>query len=104
MDEHIHPLYMDQIRQLNPEIVVRAVGKIDAPPKGTLDPEILKWCEQRQFLLVTNNRKSMPPHLQDPLAEGRHIPDIIMLSQTMSIGDMIEELVFGGDRLRRQRI
>lgn len=94
MDEHVNPLYVKQIQRLNPEIVVRAVGKIDAPEKGTLDPAILKWCEKKQFVLITNNRKSMPPHLNDHLVEGRHIPGIITLSKTMSIGDMIQELIF----------
>lgn len=94
MDEHVSPLYVNQIRRLNPDIVVRAVGQMDAPAKGTLDPEILRWCEQKQFILVTNNRKSMPPHLRDHLAEGRHIPGIITLSKSMSIGSMIDELIF----------
>ena len=94
MDEHVAPLYVNQIRRRNSEIVTRAVGGMDAPPKGTLDPDILKWCEKKQFILITNNRRSMPPHLQDHLAEGRHIPGIITLSKTMSVGEMVEELVF----------
>ncbi len=94
MDEHVDPLYVRQIKRLNYEIAIRAVGRLDAPIKGALDPEILKWCEHKNFLLVTNNRKSMPLHLRDHLAEGRHIPGIITLSKTMGIGDMIQELVF----------
>ena len=27
------------------------------------------WCEIHEFILVTNNRKSMPKHLADHLAE-----------------------------------
>jgi Domain of unknown function (DUF5615) len=94
IDENVDLIYLTQIRRRNPDIVIRAVGGIAAPKKGTLDPEILKWCEEKQFVLVTNNRKSMPPHLNDHLAEGRHIPGIITLSKTMSIGEMIDELIF----------
>jgi hypothetical protein len=94
MDENVDIIYLNQIRRRNPNIVVRAVGSIAAPEKGTLDPEILKWCETKQFVLVTNNRKSMPLHLSDHLAAGRHIPGIITLSRTMSIGEIIEELIF----------
>nr|WP_293128835.1 DUF5615 family PIN-like protein [Microcoleus sp. bin38.metabat.b11b12b14.051] len=50
------------------------MGEPEAPSRGTLDPEILKWCEEYNFILVTNNRKSMPVHLTDHLAERRHIP------------------------------
>ena len=94
MDENVDPAYVNEIRKRNRDIVVRAIGEPAIPPKSTLDPDILKWCEEKQFVLVTNNRKSMPPHLRDHLAEGRHMPGIITLSQKMNIGDMIEELIF----------
>lgn len=63
------------------------------PPKGTLDPEILIWCEENGFILVTNNRKTMPKHLKDHLAKGRHIPAIFQLNPKMSIGKTANELV-----------
>jgi hypothetical protein len=44
---------------------------LGCPDYGTLDPDILIWCEENEFILVTNNRKSMPVHLQDHLAENR---------------------------------
>jgi hypothetical protein len=51
------------------------------------------WCEDNFFILVTNNRKSMPQHLQDHLAQGRHVPGIFELNPNMSIGETIEELL-----------
>lgn len=60
LDENVHPLYQIQLRRRAPELMVWAVGDPSAPPKGTLDPEILCWCEEHKFVLVTNNRKSMP--------------------------------------------
>lgn len=93
-DENVDLVYMRQIRRREPQIVVRAVGEPGAPPKGTLDPEILEWCEVNQFVLVTNNRTSMPPHLTDHLKAGRHIPGILILSANMSIGAIINELIF----------
>jgi len=61
--------------------------------KGTLDPEILCWCEENGFILVTNNRKSMPTHLAEHLSRERHIPGIITLNLEMGIGDTVEELI-----------
>lgn len=66
------------------------MGEIGTPPKSTLDPEILVWCEEYNFILVTNNRKSMPVHLVDRLAQGGHIPGIFVLNQDLSIGQNIE--------------
>jgi hypothetical protein len=64
-----------------------------APPDSTLDPEILIWCEQQSFILATNNRKSMPPHLQNHLAQGRHVPGILVINPQMSVGETIDELL-----------
>ncbi|WP_339384100.1 hypothetical protein [Gloeocapsopsis crepidinum] len=69
------------------------IGDLDAPPKGTLDPDILIWCEINKFVLVTNNRKSMPRHLTDHLAAGRHVPGIITINLSQSIGQTVEELI-----------
>jgi len=41
LDEHIAPLYRTQLVRQAPTLVVRIIGDPDAPPKGTLDPEIL---------------------------------------------------------------
>ncbi len=72
MDENVDPIYRTQILHREPELVVWAVGDEGAPPKSTLDPEILIWCEEHGFILMTNNRTSMPPHLAEHLAQGRH--------------------------------
>ncbi|MBO1348556.1 MAG: DUF5615 family PIN-like protein [Hormoscilla sp. GUM202] len=92
MDENVNPLYPSQLRRRAPELVVRAVGEPKVPPRGTLDPEILLWCEEYDFILVTNNRKSMPVHLRDHIAQGRHVPGIFILNSDLSIGRNLEEL------------
>lgn len=69
------------------------MGDPNAPPKGTLDPEILLWCEKYEFVLVTNNRNSMPLHLSEHLALGHQISGIFQLNPNMSIGETLEELL-----------
>ena len=93
IDENLSPVYAEQLRRRNPDLVVRAVGELGVPSTGTLDPEILKWCELNQFVLLTNNRASMPTHLRDHIVEGRHIPGILVLNKNMSMGQTIEELL-----------
>lgn len=92
-DENLDPLYKKQLLLKMPGLVVYGVGDIGTPPKGTLDPEILCWCEENNFILITNNRKSMPPHLREHLAQGRHIPGIITFSTEMRIGNVIDGLL-----------
>jgi hypothetical protein len=96
LEENVDPLYRTELLRREPEMVVWRVGMPYAPPDQTPDPEILRWCEQHGFILVTNNRKSMPTHLRDHAAEGRHVPGVFILNPNMSIGAIIEELILIG--------
>ncbi len=92
LDENVDPIYRSALLKREPTMIIWLIGTPGAPPRGTLDPDILRWCETRGFLLVTNNRKSMPAHLHDHLAEGRHIPGILELNPNMSVKETIGEL------------
>jgi hypothetical protein len=93
LDENMSPLYREQLLYHQPNLTVLMVGDPGVPSKGTLDPEILCWCEENDFILVTKNRRSMPKHLTDYLAEGRHVPGIFALRLTAKIGVIIDELI-----------
>jgi hypothetical protein len=70
-----------------------AIGEPNTPLKGTLDPEILIWCEAHKFVMITNNRTSMPVHLVEHINIGHHVPGIFILNPDMGIGETIEELI-----------
>jgi len=93
IDENVDPLYKQQLLKKNSEIRAYSVGDPGCPPKSTLDPDILVWCEENRCLLVTHNRTSMPPYLAAHLGQGHYIPGILILSERMSIGETIEELL-----------
>lgn len=93
LDENVDPLFRTALLKQDASMVVWKIGDPGIPPKGTKDPAILDWCEEHGFLLVTNNRKSLPGHLADHLTQGRHIPGILELNPNMSIHDTVNELV-----------
>lgn len=93
MDENVNPLLRRELLRREPNLTVWQVGILGSPDYGTLDPEILIWCEENEFILVTNNRKSMPVHLNDHLSAGRHIFGIFSLNESLSIGETIDELI-----------
>ena len=92
LDENVNPLFRRELQEREPTLVIWRVGSPGAPPDGTLDPGILCWCEEHGFILVTNNRKSIPQHLRDHLAAGWHAPGIFELNDNITIGATIEEL------------
>jgi len=95
-DENVDPEYVHQLRRRHPELVIRMVGEPSTPQKSTLDPDILDWCERKGFVLVTNNRRSMPVHLADHLDQGRHIPGILILNPNLSLGATLDDLSIVG--------
>ena len=93
IDENMTPEYRTQLLRHESSLKVLAVGDEGAPPKSTPDPEILVWCEQNDFILITNNRESMPQHLSDHLSEGNHVPGIFTINIEEPMGKIIQELL-----------
>lgn len=92
LDENVSLNVQTQLKRLGNEIVVLAVGDPDAPGKGTQDPEILLWLEANDFILVTENRRTMPEHLTRHYEEGHFVPGILWIRPRTSLGRIVETL------------
>ena len=92
LDENLSPDLKISLLRLNPQLDILRVGEPDAPPLGTLDPEILDYVESSQRLLVTNNRRSMPKHLQNHWDKGGHIWGLLWLRPSANLKIWVEEL------------
>lgn len=62
------------------------------PPLAAPDPEILEWCERNDFILLTNNRSTMPGHLADHMAAGRHVPGVFPVSPRSHVIGLADDL------------
>lgn len=93
LDEHMPPLYRRQLLRRRPHWTVWQIGDEGAPPTGTSDPDILRWCEENDFVLITNNRTTMPVHLRDHLEEGHHAPGILTIDLEARIGLILEDIL-----------
>jgi hypothetical protein len=93
LDEHVPRALQIELLRQEPALKVWKVGDAGAPLRGTLDPEILLWLERSDFLLVTNNRRSMPVHLADHLAAGHHVPGIFTLNMDLGMARTAEDLI-----------
>jgi Domain of unknown function (DUF5615) len=93
LDEHLPKWWRREIVVREPGLEVWRVGDLLAPPLRSSDPVILEWCETHGFVLVTNNRKSMPQHLADHCAKGRHVPGIFVVDPGLNINELAEDLI-----------
>jgi hypothetical protein len=92
LDEHVNRAVQRQIRRQYAEIDVLAVGDLNAPPSGTPDPDLLVWAEAHGFLLVTEDRSTMPVHLARHLDAERHSSGVLYIRPGASSRQIIEEL------------
>lgn len=93
LDENLANEYRTQLITRQPDLEVLKVGAGNAPACGTKDPEILCWCEENEYILITNNRRSMPVHLTEHLAKGRHVPGIFVFRRNANMGLILDSLV-----------
>ena len=93
IDENLSPAYRAQLLDREPLLEVLRVGDVGAPARSTQDPEILKWCEQNNFILVTKDPNTIPKHLSDHLAAGHHVPGIIMINSSVPMGTILDDLI-----------
>ncbi len=92
-DENLDPRYKATLSRRRPEIDILQVGD-PAAPRGTKDPEILVYLEATHRVLVTNNRDSMPDHLQEHWAGGGVCWGVFTLKPGTTFHHLAEDLEF----------
>ncbi len=93
LDENVDPILRQALHQQIPEMTVWRVGDPVAPANGTPDPKILEWCSLNHFILVTNNRASMPVHLRQRLEAGETATGIFVLHPSLALEQIVQDLV-----------
>jgi hypothetical protein len=83
LDEHIPGALWPAIIQHNGQghdliDAVRIGDPVDLP-FGSKDPDNLIWAETNGRILISFDNRSLPGHLANHLASGRHSPGIVIL-------------------------
>ncbi len=92
LDEDLPGWWPKAILRRQAHLKVLRVGDVGAPPFKSLDPVILEWCEANDAYLLTNNRKTMPGHLADHVAQGRHVPGIFIVEPERNTDELADTL------------
>ena len=92
LDEHLPKWWLRAIIQYQPILEIHAIGDGYAPTKSTGDPDILVWCQEKDFYLLTNDRTTMPGHLADHISRGHTVPGIFLVRLEADIEELSELL------------
>ena len=92
LDEHVNPAIQRQLRRLIRELDARCVSDGDAPPKGTRDDDLLAWANANEFILITEDRRTMPGAIARRSELGEYTFGVFFIRPGACIGAVIEAL------------
>jgi hypothetical protein len=93
LDEHVPEALADALVREKPAIEVYQVGQDPAPVKGTLDRELLRVAEAKQWMVLTQDKSTMPRHVVDHLAAGHHTWGVFFLRDDATIRRLVDDLL-----------
>jgi hypothetical protein len=77
-----------RLRIQNPDIVVAQNTGLC----GATDETLLAWAADHGRIMLTHDRQTIPKHAYDRIRSGQHMPGIIVVLDTMPIGNAIDAL------------
>ena len=95
-DECLPMSILEALADLEPSIDFRKVGKDhDAPPKGTKDPELLRFAEIENYVVVTFDKSTMKDHAVNHMKIGNLLRGVFIVRKGnyLSAGRIAEELL-----------
>lgn len=96
LDEHLRGPLWGAIQRHNTRgqspLDVVGVGDFADLPLGSPDPQILRWAEQNDRILISRDKSTMSTHIAAHLALGHHSPGVLLLVKHARIADVIEFL------------
>ena len=92
LDENVGLVIQRQLRRREPTMTILAVGDPGTPPLHARDPDILRWVEAHQYILVTWDRSTMPNHVADHYNAGGELPGVLLIRRGSGLGQIIEAI------------
>ena len=92
IDESLDNRILRGVLQLLPELDAVRVQDPEVGLLGAKDPEILTWSALNDRILVTPDLATIPAHVLDCLDQGKAVPGIIFVRQTLPLQQAIEDL------------
>jgi hypothetical protein len=92
-DEDVPAPLIACLAKFEPAMTVVAVGQPGMPPKGTLDPELLRFAESMGYTLLSRDKKTMRGHVAAHLAAGHHTWGVFLLKEDRPLMAYVNDLL-----------
>jgi hypothetical protein len=90
-DHDLNEAIVDGVCRREP--LIRFVRARAAGLAGRPDPEVLDYAALHGLLVVSHDVNTMPAHATERLSEGRPMPGLLMVRQTLPLSIAIDQLV-----------
>ncbi|MGL4424441.1 MAG: hypothetical protein ACRCZF_27555 [Gemmataceae bacterium] len=92
-DEHTPVYWIDAVRQANPAISYTRIGQPGAPPVGTRNGVLLRYCEANQTSLITCDDRTMYGHLVQHLESGGRFYGLFFIHESIRTQELVDSVV-----------
>lgn len=91
VDENFSHKTLAGIKRRDPDIDVVSVQDVDL--RENSDPDVLEWAAQEGRIVVTHDVSTLAVFAFDRVADGRPMPGVIEIPETVPMSVIIDELV-----------
>lgn len=93
IDEPVPARFLKGLHLRAPYVSVRQVNDPSMPAKGTLDPDLLIFCETQRLALISNDINTLPDHVNDHLLQGRHTWGVFILRPGFDFDELLDDIL-----------
>ena len=90
-DADVHRRILIAVRRREPAIDFASASESNL--EGLPDPEVLEIAARRGRILITHDRRTMPGHFRERLAEGKSSSGVLIVSQFAPVGPVVESIL-----------
>ena len=85
IDEHLRGVLPQVARREGFHVDLLQVGDLPELPLGISDPELIRWAESDDRIIVSHDCTTLPDHLAAHLRAGAHSPGIFIARRPLNV-------------------
>jgi len=89
-DENVSPAFIAGLSQRIIEIDIESTH--DVGLDGRTDAEVLSWAAEHERVVVSFDRKTLPDHVDERIADGKSVPGVVILRRGYTLREMLDDL------------